>query len=244
MNILVLIISIILIIVGIVLLCLNQIDNYQNDLPVMHIINLADDRGKIRRNYLKKHLGKHKVKYVLEKAVDKKKLDLSNYDPILKNVQRDLTEGEIALARSHKELYKKLLKSNQSYFLIAEDDVAVKDDFNEILRDLLKKLPKDFDWIKLEWNGYSGKPSYNSNQKFELKRGLKNCTACYLISRNGAKMILDINPDNQEWLASDGVMDYRWIKKLNIRKPKDYYISPKIAWQEQENIVQTSGTHR
>ena len=67
MNILVLIISIILIIVGIVLLCLNQIDNYQNDLPVMHIINLADDRGKIRRNYLKKHLGKHKVKYVLEK---------------------------------------------------------------------------------------------------------------------------------------------------------------------------------
>ena len=42
-----------------------------------------------------------------------------------------MTEGEIALARSHKELYKKLLKSNQSYFLIAEDDVAVKDDFNE-----------------------------------------------------------------------------------------------------------------
>ena len=36
----------------------------------------------------------------------------------------------------------------------------------------------------------------------------------------------------------------RWIKKLNIRKPKDYYISPKIAWQEQEKIVQTSGTHR
>jgi len=207
---------------------LNNANILKKDL-ICNVINLADQRGEERRQHIKKYFGEAHLNFVFFPAYNKDKVV---------NKNKILTTGEVALSMSHNELYKKLLRSNEEYMLIAEDDCTIRPNFKYYLNIVLNNLPLDFDVIKLEYiKRYKLFGGHNMEDNDEVPNDYsqelfydKNVypgTAMYLISRKGAKYMLELN--DPVWIASDWAFDKKWQK--NTKLANVYNVVPQIAWQ-------------
>ena len=266
-------------------------------LPLLHVINLRDERGATRRRHIDRTMRRVGMPYVFSPADDQRKVSDkdhlhpqplgsaslvfgseiqrptqfklmmgNNMEMVVAAVENDenalltsaglrnLTTGEVALVRSHSSLYQKLLNSQEDYILIAEDDINLNDKFVEHLRDLLGKLPPRFDWIKLGGYVYPGWERYGANKTESIAEGKREivpmpdpvwcCTALYLISREGARLLLRTNNPQRPWRSADGAMELQWLQLISGRKPISYFVSPSLGWQEDDPQIQNSGTHR
>jgi len=209
----------------------------------MFVINLSGKRGMKRRKWIEQIACQTHIKINYVNAVDKEKIDFEKLDRLGRKIRRrdghrDLSSGEIALSMSHRKIYKHILNKNIQLALIAEDDIELCDNFLERLQQIniiLKNKNIDFHVIKLEMcNEHLAK----SSQKIKLVDGQGGaCTACYIVSNAGARVLVDAN--TPIWMNSDGIMDAVHLKTINMEL-KIYHIEPPIARQKLDFIEEGS----
>jgi len=226
----------ILIIIVILILIYKKISSFTNE-PEIYVINVPGPIGEERRKHIQKVFSQANIKYTFYPGYNKNEINMDRYK---KHKHRELTKGEVALSMTHNDLYKKLLESDKEYMLIAEDDCTFRPNFKDYLTKILKNLPEDFDIVKLGYisNSINGKYNmednplvpYHSDAEIKFNKNLNYPgTECYIVSRKGAKFLLEIN--EPIWLPSDGALDpFHHQVKLN-KIGHIYYLEPPIAWQ-------------
>ena len=206
------------------------------DEPMFYIINVPGPMGEERRNYINNVFSKANIKYTFYSAYNKNKITTERAESNSK-----LKKGQIALAMTHNDLYKKLLESNNKYMLIAEDDCTFRSNFKIYLNKVINNLPDNFDIVKIGYisnmgSGHSYNMEdnplvpYNSNTNIKFNDTLElPGTECYIVSRKGAKMLLEMN--EPIWMPSDGAMDRNHLNKKIKKSGNIYYLQPPLAWQ-------------
>lgn len=124
---------------------------------------------------------------------------------------------EIGCCLSHRECYKHLIDTNESYAMILEDDINPKINMDMIygLINYFMKSHKPRILLLSGWFWYYNAKKINSNYKF-CKVFDARLAHSYLINREAANIILKEKP----WYLAD---DWREIKKMGI---EIYGISP------------------
>jgi GR25 family glycosyltransferase involved in LPS biosynthesis len=158
--------------------------------------------------------------------------------------------GSCAITLSHLLCYYKLVKSNDNFCLIFEDDVIFNNKFNETLLHYISQLPEDWDMFLIGDGCNLHIPQdiiNNKNTNVFLKdnypstwggNGATRCTDSYLISKKCAHKIL-LNLNENEKICQN--IDW-WLNGI-IRSLKliVYWAEPTIVTQGTQNgIYKTS----
>ena len=107
---------------------------------IIYYINL--DKDKNRDLFIKNELKEKNLLSERIPAVIGSKLEKFDYDNIMcDNIK--FTHGQLGCYMSHINCYEKFLKTDFDYLIILEDDIKLKDNFNEKLSDLLLFLEKN-----------------------------------------------------------------------------------------------------
>jgi GR25 family glycosyltransferase involved in LPS biosynthesis len=137
-----------------------------------------------------------------------------------------LTLGAVGCYLSHIELWKKLLNSDQSHFLIFEDDTKLTSDFLQTANHVLQRIPEDFDFLFL---GSIVSPTSevlsDSNvikNKFVSLISVYGAHA-YIISKKAVEKLLSLSFPIDKQLDSF-ISDYNTLLKM-------YTVIPNIAYQ-------------
>lgn len=212
--------------------------------PAARIINVPGLKGARRREHVRNEFEKANYPFIF---YDAERPTFANGTERTTGT-KGLTLGEISLMQAHSRLYEELLASDEPYMLIGEDDIALCDDFAHKVSRLLRKLPTDFDAIKLE---YGNKPqkripflalARGSTSGLKIVEGMGGCcTGLYIVSPAGAKLFLRENPPENPVQTSDGVLDPTHVSTREIRL---FHVVPPLAWQDKSTAVQSSGSHR
>jgi GR25 family glycosyltransferase involved in LPS biosynthesis len=160
--------------------------------------------------------------------IEEKAIEGSNKNYI-DNLKRDLkiefdnkaSYGNQALfLKSYMLWYKFYQESNDDYFIIIEDDVIPEKNVIRKFNDVLKELPKDFDICLMTGVNMSEPTTYS---KLLFKKVAFSCIGAYVISKTGAKKLVDAANNNLvETCSGGGVLDY-WVcqQELNFYKTKE-----------------------
>ncbi|MDX7678480.1 glycosyltransferase family 25 protein [Aeromonas caviae] len=186
-----------------------------------YVISLVDEYQ--RRKSISEQLVEKKAFFSFIDAVDLRNSKIEDLSSLINDVKsgslnRPLTKGEIGCALSHFKCYQKLLASNDDWAWILEDDANLE----RLQPDSIDKIislvsGSDIDIVIL---GYSKLSKCNESKfyKFEplkkviqvdgllLGRPWRNWTCgtvSYLISRAGAKKILDYFNDDRVITVAD-----------------------------------------
>lgn len=174
-------------------------EGQEKRLPKIHVINVAGQYGEGRRQNIAKTMGTYPYELVaahVPKTPIVQKQGCNDFN---------MTQGNMALVRSHSSLYQRLLASEAPWIIIAEDDIELVSNFKSQLPSVLTQMRTiDFDIIKLEY--CNKEPMTSTNITIQTGQG-DACTALYIVSREGAKLLLAVNPPETPCLVSDGAMD-------------------------------------
>lgn len=150
-----------------------------------------------------------------------------------------MSQENLALVRSHSLLYKRLLESQDPWIIIAEDDIEIVPNFSKKLQRVIQKLPTNFDVVKLEY--CNKQPTIQEQVSIEEGQG-GACTGLYIVSRNGAELLLEINPPETPCAVTDGVMDSQHpSSKRGHRKIIIYHVVPPLGWQNHSEKIWNNG---
>lgn len=206
-----------------------------------------------RRIHMNELLTKHKINGVsIFDAIDGTQLEMNDeLKKIFDGNDFRWRRGVIGCAMSHYTIWKQLLNEpNKTHYLIFEDDIRIVDgvDFN----DSYKKIVYEMKLNNCEWDivmiGYT---IFNKNKDEAIKNGLRDMnknieihelnknmyiggTFCYMLSKNGAKKLLD-------YVEKNGIkhgIDYMMIKKIDGMN--NYEVRPQIImseWVDEKNSV-------
>ena len=123
------------------------------------------------------------------------------YDPEVRLNKQRMAIGEFGCSWSHIKLYQKLLADTKyNRYLVLEDDAELVGDSR-----VLDNLPSSFDIIQLgssEWYPYVKTEKVNSSF-FNIEKKFFNHTTAYLVSKAGAKKLLDITNGHVNVPADD-----------------------------------------
>ena len=151
------------------------------------------------------------------------KLDLEGYDPFYKrnfptyDKEKATPLGwlpeEIGIWASNYLSYKSFLETDYDYCLIMEDDLRIEPEFPELLEKYVKELPESWDVFYM----FSPPPLYFGESVSDnlCKPYTMWSNACYLISRQGAKKIIDSVENNGVHLPADWYL-LKQLDKFNI----------------------------
>ena len=104
--------------------------------------------------------------------------------------------GQIGIWASNVEAYKKFLATDFDFLVMFEDDVVLHPDFADRFLEIIKEIPNDMDFFspylpndticryRPEWHDIPGK-------KYVSVAFQDWSTACYMVSRKGARRVLD-----------------------------------------------------
>lgn len=136
----------------------------EKELPPFYCINIETDE--VRRKHIEKHFSKFNVEII--PAVDTRNNKWKNYkhhltrdalvqvERAISNTYRidhhELTQGAIGCFLSHMKCWKLFLERHDTSkedkcLFVLEDDAVPKDEFEPMLRKVLKNLPKDADIV-------------------------------------------------------------------------------------------------
>jgi len=145
---------------------------------------------------------------------------------IYRTSHSQLTLGAVGCYLSHIELWKKLLVSNNSHFLIFEDDTKLSSDFLQTANHVLKHIPDDFDFLFL------GSIVSPTDEVLSDTNVIKNKfttlisvygTHAYIISKKAVQKLLPLSfPINKQF--DSFISDYNSLLKM-------YTVTPNIAHQ-------------
>jgi GR25 family glycosyltransferase involved in LPS biosynthesis len=112
------------------------------------------------------------------------------YDRSVRLNKQKMSMGEFGCAWSHIKIYEKLLADpKHNNYLILEDDAELVGDIN-----ILHDLPSSFDVIHVapsEWYPFVKTTKVNTSF-FNIEKKFFNHTTAYVVSKRGAKKLLDI----------------------------------------------------
>jgi glycosyl transferase family 25 len=162
------------------------------------VVNLEKDKAKKQK--IQKLCDKFNLEVEFICAVNGNDLTKTEIDNIydknnsLKNIDRELTKGEIGCALSHRNIYQKMVDENINQAIILEDDARFNQNFKTILK-LVPKLPKDWHLLLLGFDVYDLSKYFYKIKKtlsYTISIPLENadCTYGYLINKTGAKVLL------------------------------------------------------
>lgn len=155
--------------------------------PEVHVINL--DRSVDRKRNVENSAKKNNITINFFSAID-------GYQHKLTNVERNFFRGSdfriekkgvVGCALSHYYLWKDLLRSNDEWFIICEDDVVFNSGFNTNLDILLRQAKQ---------NNYDVIFAYSSERenirkitRLDSSRWFGGGASCYLINRNALEYL-------------------------------------------------------
>lgn len=164
------------------------------DLTNIQILVISLSYRVDRRSRIEKSLLNNKLEFLFVDAISGSQKGLySNLgSKFTKESLAYLSSGSIGCILSHHKALMALQSSSYNYALILEDDVILKDDFDIKLKEILLKIPSDFDILYL---GSSNAP--NKNLVSWMTDGLyipfypRKGQYSYLISKKAAVKVID-----------------------------------------------------
>jgi len=165
------------------------------------------------------------------------KNEVKKYDCSIRVNKQLMTNGELGCAWSHINIYKTLLKDNSvDRYLIFEDDVEIVESL-EYAYECLVKIPSDFDMChvsKSDWYNFVLSDKVNEMWNTIHKQYFNRLTA-YIISKSGAKKILDYVKDTINIPADDLLSNMHLEDKLKV------YVPSRYIFHEPKNTVSIIG---
>lgn len=148
---------------------------------------------------------------------------------------KKLTQGEIEITLQHIHIYKRMVDENLSNCIIFEDDVVLKENYQENMEKCLRLLPKDFDifyfgqgcFQEQPWNEDETKEKYVDSPFtiFKKENRQSRYTDSYLMSQRAAQKLLEtIVPF---CFPIDWELNYQqFLHHMNI-----YWVYPTMTYQ-------------
>lgn len=154
----------------------------------------------------------------------------------------NMDPGEIGCILSHRNLWKRIVKEKLASTLVLEDDaISIKRDFINIITDLTKYIPKDWDifllgfWLHMGDNGKKINQHIYSVGNFCLLHS-------YLVSQKGARKLLSLGTINMpldSWISNK--THHLKIYRHNIvRKNTRYPTSSLIRQYRKEKQIKNT----
>ena len=166
----------------------------------LYVINLPDSAK--RREALSDQLSRTSLDWEIFPAFDGRKMGADErsaiYDGKLarNNVGREMSNGEIGCAMSHRLVYRKMIDKNVPDAVVLEDDVVLDERFADAilslscfrLRNTVVKLEKDFEGLRCSlWGGVSLEGGWKIKKPVERKYFL---AAGYYLDNAAARSLL------------------------------------------------------
>eukprot|EP00931_Biecheleriopsis_adriatica_P101939 TRINITY_DN76987_c0_g1_i1.p1 TRINITY_DN76987_c0_g1~~TRINITY_DN76987_c0_g1_i1.p1 ORF type:complete len:327 (+),score=43.53 TRINITY_DN76987_c0_g1_i1:126-1106(+) len=212
---------------------------YCDPLKRMFVINLGDERGKLRREHVESEFAKANMSDLIEffPAVDAKS------DPHL-GAELHTTcpcDTQLALAMSHRRIYEKMLAERTPCATIFEDDVCLADGFRRRFYQATRNLPP-FDILLIGYCGggaKSGVPRDMTSVPLVRYGWPGMCMHAYVISLQGAFFLRQTNSPIRH--NADGNLDPRHQRELIGEVPHHRY--PDARWQMENNKGDLPGSY-
>lgn len=133
-----------------------------------------------------------------------------------------MTSGGMGVMLSYIELFKKISELD-SPAITFEDDIIIKENFDEKLGEVLEELPNDFDICYLGYGDVDAEGVHYS-ENLDIPKGRVYCLPALIVSPNGAKKMLGFlkNLDNQ--IDTTIFLNF---KKLNVFITKEKIVTIK-----------------
>lgn len=133
-----------------------------------------------------------------------------------------MTSGGLGVMLSYIELFKKISELD-SPAITFEDDILIKEDFDDKLKLILSELPEDFDLCYLGYCDVDAE-GVKYSENLSIPKGRVLCLPALIVSPTGAKNILDLfkNLDNQ----IDTALNVNF-RKLNVFISNDKIVKVK-----------------
>lgn len=172
----------------------------------VYIINLKKDIEK--KEYMLDLVKKYFSNYSIFEAVYGKELSteytnsLLDFTKMQKHLKRNLTSGEVGCSLSHIKIYEDMINNDTEKALILEDDISFDNNLSETIN-YINKLDLNWDIILLGHHTHFSRlidtkisfwsKKYKLSNSYDLLRPseIGYGTYGYLISKNGAKKLLD-----------------------------------------------------
>jgi GR25 family glycosyltransferase involved in LPS biosynthesis len=141
-----------------------------------------------------------------------------NYDPKVRLNGQKMTLGEFGCAWSHIKIYQKLLEDQTTdNYLVIEDDAQIVGDLN-----ILRELPLDFEVAHVaysEWYPFVKTDPVNRSY-FNIEKKFFNHTTAYVVSKAGARKLLDYIDTNIN-IPADDLLSNSFIQgKIQVIVPE------------------------
>lgn len=201
-----------------------------------YVINLPQSKG--RREYMEALLSKYDfldVQFI--DGIDGRKLTQEEVDKLFdakeayKRYGRYLERGEIGCVLSHYKCYEEIIRSNEPYAMIFEDDISILKEF--VITDAMRQILSSRKPTALM---FSGDYWYIKKKKLDECREIATVYDCvgayaYCINNKAAKLLLNKNPLRA--CVADHWSFYKRIG-INIKAIYPYVIDANIGGFESD----------
>lgn len=110
-----------------------------------------------------------------------------------------IRDSEFCNSLSHIEAMKNIVEQNLEYAIILEDDVIIGDDFSAKIEEIIKNIPKDFDFVffgtsfskKILDNATFDDSVNFSGNLWKKKLGSTRTVDAYVVSNKAAQILID-----------------------------------------------------
>jgi GR25 family glycosyltransferase involved in LPS biosynthesis len=152
----------------------------------------------------------------------------------------EMSDGEKGVLMSHYNLWTKIAKENEPHIILEDDAIGVNANTQEVLKEILETLPKDYDIYLLGFIDLEPTNVTNLHTKVNAFVLLHS----YIITPKGAQKLLDQLPINMPidtWLSSisDKVNIYRH-NFGNMGKKNRFYGRLITQKRKEKQIVNTN----
>lgn len=225
----------------------NQKERIKNNSYKAIVINLERDKNKIQR--ISKILTKEKIPFKRLNAIYGKNLSeeyiKSIVRPTFGRIKLEMPKGTIGCYLSHLNAWQELLKSNNEFLLILEDDITFKSEYAGKVKQIIEKT---FEYKNL-WDimsfeiAHKGTPlkikKFQISQikdEFSLNVYLTSIThaGAYIINRRAAKELIN------HALPLNLNLDHYFRRTWEFNNIKFLGLEPRIATQTEDGIIITS----
>lgn len=139
--------------------------------------------------------------------------------------------GEIGATLSHQKCYRKIVKEQDSYALILEDDIVLPTGINEIIENIERYLSKDTPHIVLLSGWYWYRTTSPLKKRYKLANVYDGYLAhAYIVNLFAAKALIEKRP----FIVAD---DWLYIRRKGI---KIQAINPHLIDQKWDGSIDTT----
>jgi GR25 family glycosyltransferase involved in LPS biosynthesis len=157
-----------------------------------------------RREFMESQFERHQIKefeFVTDfelPEIKSRRLREIKLNRKLKNILRGkffaINDGEFSLFLKHLEIYRRIIKHNQPFALVLEDDAVFSEDFNLQFRRAIEVLPQAFDFLFLNEEIYlpdTPRRKLSDFNDFLQQATFGKTSVSFVISKNACEKALE-----------------------------------------------------